>query len=160
LGTNVAGLAAWRPFMKLIGATFAIATCCAVAAGAQEIKKTTQQMQTIEIKSGKPVAVTGCVNRSTEGHYVLMNDSGDLKYVLVTDDNLTPLIRHLVEVKGLATDKGDAKVTIKKTVGTTGEVAGRKLDGPKRTTKTELAGDIEMPYLGVKSIRQLADSCK
>lgn len=146
--------------MKLIGATFAIATCCAVAAAAQEIKKTTQEMSRIEVKSGKQVAVTGCLNRATEGHYVLMNDSGDLKYVLVTDDNLSPFMKHLVEVKGLATDQGDAKMTIKKTVGTTGEVAGRKLDGPKRTTKTEVAGNIEMPYLGVKSIRQLADSCK
>lgn len=147
--------------MKLIGTTtVAIATCCALAAAAQEIKTTKTEESKIEVKGGKRVGVTGCLARSTEGHYVLMNDSGDVKYVLVTDDNLSGSVGHLAEVKGLATDKGDARMTIVKTVGTSGEVAGRKIDGQKRVTKTEVVGDIQMPYLGVKSIKVLADSCK
>jgi len=146
--------------MKLIGTTVAIVTCGALAAAAQEITKTKTEESTIEVKGGKRVVVSGCLARSTEGHYVLMNDSGGVKYVLVTDDNLSGSVGHLAEVKGLATDKGDARMRVVKTVGTSGQVAGRKLDGQKRVTKTEVIGDIDMPYLGVKSIRVLADSCK
>ena len=117
--------------MKLIGATFAIATCCALAVTAQEIKTTTKEKSKIEIKGGKTVEVSGCVDRSVEGHYVLTNESGGLKYLLVTDDNLSKYVGRLVEVKGTATDRGDAKVKIEKTVGSSGEIAGKKLDDQK-----------------------------
>lgn len=146
--------------MKLIGATFAIATCCALTAAAQEIKTTTKEKSKIEIKGGKSVEVNGCVDRSLEGHYVLTNDSGGLKYLLVTDDNLSKYIGQLVAVKGMATNKGDAKVKIEKTESTSGEIAGKKLDDHKATTKTEIEGDIAMPYLGVKSIKKLSDACR
>ncbi len=146
--------------MKLIGVTFAMATCCALAATAQEIKTTTKEKSKIEIKGGKTVEVNGCVDRSLEGHYVLTNDAGSLKYLLVTDDNLSKYVGRLVEVKGTATDKGDAKVKIEKTVATSGEIAGKKLDDHKATTKTEIEGDVAMPYLGVKSIKKLSDACR
>ena len=146
--------------MKLIGATIALAGCFALAASAQEITTTTKEKSKIEIKGGKTVEVTGCVDRSLEGHYVLTNDSGDLKYMLVTDDNLSKYVGRLVEVKGTATDKGDAKVKIEKTVGTSGEIGGKKIDDQKAKTKTEIEGDIAMPYLGVKSIKKLSDACR
>ena len=57
-------------------------------------------------------------------------------------------------------DNGDAKVTISKTVGTSGEIGGKKLDDHKSTTKTEIEGDVAMPYLGVKSIKKLSSSCR
>ena len=146
--------------MKLIGAAVALAGFCAVTAAAQEIKTTTKEKTKIEIKDGKHVEVNGCMERSLEGHYVLTNDIGDLRYVLVTDDNLSKYIGHRVEVKGMATDKGDAKVRIEKTVGTSGEIAGKKMDDHKSTTRTEIEGDVAMPYLGVKSIKKLTDSCR
>ena len=59
-----------------------------------------------------------------------------------------------------ATDNGDSKVTIKTTTGTSGEVAGKKMDDHKSTTKTEIEGDVGMPYLGVKSIKKLSNSCR
>ena len=146
--------------MKLIGAAVALAGFCAVTATAQEIKTTTKEKTKIEIKDGKHVEVNGCMERSLEGRYVLTNDIGGLKYVLVTDDNLSKYIGRRVEVKGLAADNGDAKIKIEKTVGTSGEIGGKKLDDKKSTTKTEIEGDVAMPYLGVKSIKKLSNSCR
>ena len=146
--------------MKLIGAAVALAGFCAVTAAAQEIKTTTKEKTKIEIKDGKNVEVNGCMEHSLDGRYVLTSDIGDLKYVLVTDDNLSKYIGRRVEVKGMATDKGDAKVKIEKTVGTSGEIGGQKLDDQKSKTKTEIEGDVAMPYLGVKSIKKLSNSCR
>ena len=146
--------------MKLIGAAFAMAGLCALTAAAQEIKTTTKEKTKIEIKDGKDVTVSGCMDRSLEGRYVLTNDAGALKYVLVTDDNLRKYVGRHVEVKGVATDRGDAKVRIESTTGTSGEIAGKKLDDRKSRTKTEIEGDVAMPYLGVKSIKKLSDSCR
>ena len=111
--------------MKLIGAAVALAGICSVTAAAQEIKTTTKEKTKIEIKDGRHVEVSGCMERSLEGRYVLTNDIGDLKYLLVTDDNLSKYIGRRVEVKGLAADGDDAKVKIEKTVGTSGEIAGK-----------------------------------
>jgi hypothetical protein len=160
MGMNVASAERGRRLMKLISGAFAVVACCAFAASAQEIKTTTKEKSKIEIKDGKEVEVTGCVDRSLEGHYVLTNDVGALRYLLVTDDNLSKYVGRLVEVKGVATDRGDAKVTIEKTVGTSGEIAGKKLDDHKSKTKTELEGDIATPYLGVKSVKNLSDACR
>ena len=146
--------------MKLIGAAVALAGFCAITAAAQEIKTTTKEKTKIEIKDGKHVELSGCMARSLEGHYVLTNDVGDLKYMLVADDNLSKYVGRRVEVKGEATDNGDSKVTIKTTTGTSGEVAGKKMDDHKSTTKTEIEGDVGMPYLGVKSIKKLSNSCR
>jgi hypothetical protein len=145
--------------MKLIGAAVAVVGLCALTAAAQEIKTTTKEKTKIDIKDGKRVEMGGCVARSADGHYILTNDVGGLKYLLVADDNLSKYVGRRVEVKGLATDKGDAKVTIEKSVGTSGEIGGRKLDDHTTKTKTEIEGDIAMPYLGVKSIKKLSNSC-
>jgi hypothetical protein len=157
---NMAGSSGGGVSMKLISAAVALAGFCAVTTAAQEIKTTTKEKTKMEIKDGKQVEVTGCMERSLEGRYVLTNDVGGLKYVLVTDDNLSKYIGRRVEVKGLATDKGDAKVKIEKTVGSSGEIAGKKMDDQKSTIKTEVEGDVGMPYLGVKSIKKLSNSCR
>src|SRR4029450_1357598 len=122
--------------MKLIGAAVALAGFCAITAAAQEIKTTTKEKTKIEIKAGKNVEVKGSLEHSLDGRFVLTNDVGDLKYVLVTDDNLSKYIGRRVEVKGMATDKGDAKVKIEKTVGTSGEIGGKKTREPHSKTKT------------------------
>ena len=48
------------------------------------------------------------------------SESGRMKYALVTDDDLSKHVGHRIEVRGKATDKGDAKVTIETKVGTSG----------------------------------------
>ncbi len=97
--------------------------------------------------------MTGCLERNPGGGYMLTNSEGGLKYTLGTKDDLSEHIGHRVLVKGKAADKGDGKVKIESTVGTTGS--------EKTESKTEVKGDdmAGMRYLGVKSVKMLDKSC-
>jgi len=146
--------------MRLIGIALAFAGLCAFTASAQDTRTKTKEKTKIDVKDGKDVDVSGCVALGADGHYLLTNDVGSLKYVLVTDDNLKKYVGRHVEVKGTATDRGDAKVEITSKVGTSGETSGVKSDDRKSNTTTKIEGDTAMPYLGVHSIKRLSDSCK
>ena len=138
--------------MKLISAAFCIAAVCAVGLGAQTSTTETKSKTKIEVKDGKNVTVSGCLERNPSGAYIVTTTRGDLKYALVTDDDLSKHIGHRIEVKGKAADRGDGKVTIESTVGTSG--------GEKTESKTELKGDLAgVHYLGVKSVKMLSSSC-
>jgi hypothetical protein len=136
--------------MKLISAAFCMAAVCAVGLGAQS--GTTETKTKIEVKEGKNVTVSGCLERNPGGGYMITTTRGAMKYALVTDDDLSKHIGHRIEVKGKAADRGDGKVKIESTVGTSG--------GDKTEAKTELKGDMAgMHYLGVKSVKMLSSSC-
>jgi len=141
--------------MKLICAALGIAAMCAGAAGAQTMQTT--EKSKVEVKGGKDVTVSGCLERNPDGGYLLTSAAtGDMKYALVTNEDLAKHVGQRVEVKGRATDRGDAKVKVEdkvKTEGTTGR--------DKETTSThELKGDLpHMHYLGVKSVKVLSESC-
>jgi hypothetical protein len=138
--------------MKLISSAFCMAAICAVGLSAQSSTTETKSKTKIEVKDGKNVTVSGCLERNPGGGYIITTSRGDLKYSLVTDDDLSKHIGHRIEVKGKAADRGDGKVTIESTVGTTG--------GEKTEAKTELKGDMaDMHYLGVKSVKMLSSSC-
>jgi hypothetical protein len=140
--------------MKLIGAAFCMAAICAVGAGAQ-----TQETKTktkVEVKDGKDITITGCVEPNPGGGYMLTNARGGMRYMLVTDDNLSKHIGHLVEIKGKAADRGDGKVKIESKSKT--EVEHGK--DTETHAKTEVSGDMPgMQYLGVKSVKMLSASC-
>lgn len=139
--------------MKLISTAFCMAAMCAVGLGAQTSTIETKSKTKIEVKEGKNVTVSGCLERNSGGGYMITNTRGDMKYVLVTDDDLSKHIGHRMEVRGKAADRGDGKVKIESTVGTSG--------GDKTEAKTELKGDMAgMHYLGVKSVKMLSSSCK
>src|SRR5207249_393024 len=128
--------------MKLIGSVLAVAALAGVALGAQEIKTTTKEKTKIEVKDGHNVTLTGCLERNAEGKYMLTDRHGDMTYMLVSEDeNLSKHVGRFVQVKGLATDRGDAKVQVESKVGTTGEVDGRKAGDSKTTTTTKIEGD-------------------
>ena len=137
--------------MKLICAAFGLAAMCAVGLGAQSATTESKTKTKIEVKDGKTITVSGCLATNPGGGYMLTNANGAQKYVLVTNDDLSKHVGHLVSVKGTAADRGDGKVKIEST-GTSG----------KDTTKvkTELKGDtVDMNYLGVKSLKMLSKSC-
>lgn len=126
-----------------------------LAAGVTAQSTTTERKEKtkIEVEGGKTVAVTGCVQRVVETPgYVLTDDFGKVQYALVTEDDLAKYVERRVEVKGTAADR-DGKVKIERKVeGTTGE---------KSTSKIETKGDMaDMPFLGVKSIKRIAGSCR
>src|SRR6185295_1071995 len=109
--------------------------------------KTTQK---IEVKDGKEITVTGCLAENPGGGFKLTGDGGVLKYVLITDDDLSKRVGDRVEVRGRAADRGDGKVKFEsKTESKGGETA---------KSKVESKGDL--PFLGVKSIKKIADGCR
>jgi len=134
--------------------TSAFIAACAVGLAAQSGTTQRKEKTKIEIKDGKDVTLSGCLQRS-DGNtdYVLANEFGALEYAVVTDDDLSKYVDRRVEVKGKAADRGDAKVRIdRKVEGTSGNTS---------ETKVEQKGDTTiLPYLGLKSIKSIAPTCR
>lgn len=131
-------------------------TCCltvagAVALGAQSSETTTTTK--IEIKNGKDIKVTGCVEAGLEGGYMLTHvDSkrGALhRYVLVSDDDdFSKVVGQRVEIEGKAADIDRGRVEIK---------TETKVDGPTKDTHSTVHDS--GAYLGVKHMKTIAASC-
>jgi hypothetical protein len=129
-----------------------VAAMCVVGLGAQSGTTETKSKTKVEVKDGKDVTVRGCLAVNPAGGYMLTTTRGDMKYALVTDDDLSKDIGHRMEVKGKAADRGDGKVKVESKVGTTGTETA--------TTTTEMKGDMAgMHLLGVKSVKMLSGSC-
>jgi len=137
-------------------------TCCLAIAGATTLVAQSSETTTktkIEVKDGKDVKVTGCVEPLSGGGYVLTNvadRSGALqRYMLVSDsDDFSKHLGHRVQIEGKAADREHGKVEIK---------SETKTDGVDKDThsKTETSGsDMSfMAYLGVKHMTMIAASC-
>jgi hypothetical protein len=138
--------------MKIISTAFCLAAICAVGLGAQSGTTETKTKTKVDVKDGKDVKVEGCLAANPAGGYMLTTTRGDMKYALVTDDDLSKHVGHRMEIKGKAADRGDGKVKIESSVGTTG--------GETAKTTTEMKGDMAgMHFLGVKSVKMLSSSC-
>jgi hypothetical protein len=135
-----------------------IAPICLVALGAVGLGAQTAEVtrQTkIEVKDGKDVTVTGCLERGANGTYMLTDLAGDRapRYVLVTDKDFSNDLGRRVEVKGTASDLGDGKVKVETKVKTSG--------GKETEATTESKGTVGgVPYLGVKSMKSFAEVCR
>jgi hypothetical protein len=126
---------------------------CAVGASAQSGTTERKEKTKVEIKGGKDVTMTGCLERSAgTTDWVLTDDIGRVKYAVVTDDDLSKYVNRRVEIKGRAADRGDARVKIEQKVeGTSGETS---------ETKVETKGDsTAMSFLGLRSIKTVGSSC-
>lgn len=138
--------------MKGIYAAVGLAAICAVGLGAQSGTTETKTKTKIDVKDGKDITISGCLAANPGGGYMLTTTTGALKYELVTDDDLAKHVGHRMEIKGKAADRGDGKVKVESTVGTSG--------GEKAKTTTEMKGDMAgMHYLGVKSVKMISKSC-
>lgn len=141
----------------------AIVVCflsAATAALAQDVSEKTKTKITVE--DGKDVTVTGCIRRTSEGNLTLVHGAGKDgpvgSYILVGDDldDLDDHVGHRVELKGTAVDQGDGRLKIK----SASEVRTSGGDRKKRESTTSVEGNLEgLPYLGVKSVRMLANVC-
>jgi hypothetical protein len=147
--------------MKLFVAVFSLAAVCVVGVSAQTSE--TQTKSKVTIKDGTPVTVTGCVTPAVGGTGFVLTNVADKtgvllhSYMLVSDANLSKHVGHRVQLSGTVTDRGDAKITTETKEKT--KIEGG--DDRETSTKTELKGDAPgMPYLGVKSIKKVADSCQ
>jgi len=140
--------------------SFAGAMCLALGiASAQEMEKKTQTK--VSVEDGKTVTVTGCVQRSADGEYILTNvaskDGALSSYVLAADDeDLSKHVGHRLEVTGKAADQGKGKIKVE----TKNESKVGDGDKAKTESKSEVKGDLKgLPYLGVKSVRMIASVC-
>ena len=131
--------------------TLCFALAGTVGVGAQSSETTTRTK--IEVKDGKDVKVTGCVEAGFNGGYMLTHvadKQGSLhRYVLVSDnDDFSKVVGQRVQIEGKVADRDDGKVEIE---------SETKVDGPAKDThsKTEGSG----PYLGVKHMTMIAASC-
>ena len=119
----------------------------------------------LEVKDGKDVTLTGCVERHADtggaAQYQL-TQVADKKnelhsYLLVGEEGeLKDHVGHMVEIKGKAADREDGKVKVE----TKTKVDREHADDIKTESKSELKGDlIGLPLLGVRNVKMLRPSC-
>jgi len=138
------------PMKTLTIATCALAITGAVTLGAQTSETTTKTK--IDVKDGKDVKVTGCVESLSNGRYALTDVSAKHeslhRYVLVSDDDFSKVLGQRVQIEGTLADRGDGKVEIKTETKTEG-------DAKDTHAKVETSG----PYLGVKKMKRIEGTC-
>ena len=150
--------------MNMTGMTAIVIGITVVSAGAvraqsQETKTTTKTK--VEMKGGKNVTVVGCLERRDNGDYILTNirdvrGMDPTRYALVTDDDLAGRVGERVRVEGKTVSAGDGKVSV--TSDTKTEVEnGNDVELKSKTEGT--TGTLDIPFLGVKSLKTLSSSC-
>ena len=138
-----------------------LAAICAAGVNAQTQETKTTTKSKIEIKGGKDVAVTGCLERGANGDYMLtqVRENPRLdpsRFALVTDEDLSKDVGKRVRIEGktVANDKGKVSVETK----TKTDVENGK-DQETKTKVEATGGAFDMSFLGVKSLKVLSPSC-
>jgi hypothetical protein len=132
-----------------------------LAAQTQETHTTTTTK--IEIKGGKDVTVVGCLDRRSNGEFILTQarDNKHLdqsRYALVTDQDLSNRVGERVEIKGKAVTDNDGKVSVESKTRTEVE-NGSDQESKTKTTVEGTSGALALPFLGVRSVKTLSRSC-
>jgi hypothetical protein len=145
--------------MKSIVPVLCFVCICAAPVAAQTSE--TETKSKIAIKGGKDLRVTGCVEPTSSGDFMLTSvadkDGALHSYMLVSEDvDLAKHVGHRVQISGRAADQGDA--TIKSETKTKTKVENG--DGKETHHKSEVRGDLAgVPFLGVKSVKMIAAVC-
>jgi hypothetical protein len=138
-----------------------LAAMCAAGLSAQTQETKTTTKTKVEMKGGKNVTAIGCLERRENGDYLLSGvreeyRNGSSRYVLITDDDLSTHVGERVRIQGKAVTAGDGTVSVRSETKTEVE-NGKDLETKSRTEGT--TGTMEMPFLGVKSIKTVSSSC-
>ncbi len=138
-----------------------LAAICAAGLSAQTQETKTTTKTKIEIKGGKDVTVIGCLERRPNGDYVLAEARENrraepLRYALITSEDLSKHVGERVEIHGKAVEKGDGKVSVESK--TTTEVEHGK-DQETKTKSETTGGALDLPFLGVKSMKTVSAFC-
>jgi hypothetical protein len=131
----------------------------ALSGQTQETKTTTSTK--VEIKGGKEVTVTGCLERRPNGDYQLTEMGEDRRrepsrHALVNSEDLPKHVGERVEIQGKAVVNGDGKVSVESKTKT--EVENGKDQETKSKTEAT-SGALETPFLGVTSMKTLSSTC-
>jgi hypothetical protein len=145
----------------LSGLALALFATATMAAQSGEVKRETK----IEVKDGKNVTLTGCVERHsdpTRATRFQLTDVADKDgrrgaYLLVDEgDDLEDHVGHLVEIKGKAADSEDGRIKVKSKT----EVERDGADDTKTQTTEEVQGDLRgLPILDVDKVRMIRPTC-
>jgi hypothetical protein len=136
----------------LLGAAAIALMTTGLAAQTDEIKSRSK----VEVKDGKEITTTGCVERMADGRYTLTSSNGRVvQYALVGKD-MSKRVGQRVEISGKATDLGDSKVRTETETTTQTEHGKSRADRVKVEQKGVVDG---LPLLGVKSVKTLASDC-
>jgi hypothetical protein len=146
---------------RLTTVALGLAALCAAGLTAQTQETQTTTKTKIEIKGGKDVTVVGCLERRSNGDYILteVRDNRRVehsRYALVTSQDLSKHVGERVEIKGKAVTNGDGKVSVELETKTEVE------NGQDQETKTKTEGTtgvFDVPFLGVRSMKTLSSSC-
>jgi hypothetical protein len=146
---------------RLTAAAIGVAAMCVAGATAQAQETQTTTKTKVEIKGGKNVTLIGCLERRSSGAYVLteVNDNGrpeHARYALVTSKDLSRRVGERVEIKGKAVQDGHGRLAIEEQTKT--EVENGKDQETKIKTEAT-TGELDMPSLGVRSLKTLSSSC-
>jgi hypothetical protein len=141
--------------------TVGLAVVCAAGliAQTQETKTTTNTK--IEVKGGKDVTVIGCLERRPSGNYILTDirekrSVDPARYALLTSEDLSKHVGERVEIHGKAVVDGDGKISVESKTKTEVE-NGKDLETKSKTEGT--SGALDMPLLGMTSMKTLSSTC-
>jgi hypothetical protein len=147
-----------RKFRR-IAAAIGLAAICAAGLAAQTQETTKATNSKVTIKGGKDVTVIGCLERRENGDYILtqvreIRPLDPSQYALITSDDLSKHVGERVEIRGkvLANRKGSV-------VSKTGAEGDRGNDLETKSTAVGTSGPLDMPFLGVKSMKTLPSFC-
>ena len=138
-----------------------LAAMCATGLTAQTQETKTTTKTKVEIKGGKNVRVIGCLERRSNGDFILSEARENLRqepsrYALVTSQDLSKHVGERVEIQGKAVARGDGTVSVESKTKT--EVENGQDQESK--TKTEgTSGALDMPFLGVTSMKTISSPC-
>lgn len=140
--------------------TIGLAAMATMASAQSQGTKTTTETKT-EIKGGKDLTVTGCVERGAGTDFLLtgirQNDGrGPTRYSLVTKDDMSKHVGHRVEIHGKAVTESDGTVTVQSKTKT--EVGNNPAQETKTTTQGT-SGVLAIPYLSVGTIEMRSTTC-
>jgi len=140
---------------------FGFAAMCAAGLTAQTQETKTTTKTKVEVKGGRDVTVIGCLERLTNGDFILTEEQGNqrldpTRYALVGNENLSKHVGERVEIKGKAASNGHGKVAIEAKTKTE---ADHTKDQEAKTTTEGTVGAFDMPVLGVTSMKRLSASC-
>ena len=138
-----------------------LAAMCAAALTAQTQETKTTTNTNIEIKDGKDVTVIGCLERRNNGDFILTDARENRRqessrYALVSSEDLSKHVGERVEIHGKAVASGKGKISVESKTKTEVE------NGKDRETKTKTEGTVgalDIPFLGVTSMKTLSSSC-
>jgi hypothetical protein len=147
--------------MKRTVVVIGIATMCVAGLSAQTQETKTTTKTKVETKGGKDMTVVGCIERGPGGDYTLINvranrPSAPSQYALISSDDLSKHVGHRMEIHGKAVMNGKGKVVVESTTKTEPD-HGKDQESKSKMEGT--AGALDMPVLGVKSMKMISPSC-